>query len=412
MTLQARNYHNLDHVFSLIDDSSPILTLAALFHDLVYCQVDMGFLPKIRQIINPYVLEKDGKIFIRSEMGDEDRMVRVVQEIFGFSGGQTVPPTAGLNEFLSAVVMVKKLENLLPDKTLFKLVVCIEASVPFRESASNGEDYFDTLEKKAISVNEKWGLDLSLDEIIEGIQLAVQFANQDVGSFAEPDVACYLETTWKLLPELNASLRSIEVYSICEYRMALQSMETSVSRLNPEKIFHQYRGIPSDTDYAWMVQKARQNIQTGLDYLRIKLVAQAILEALACETGGDAPLALFVGDILHHGSHAHRLEDYLPEIGTPEWVDSSSDLYKLLGIVQGCETNFDLSTAPLSLFIYKSLPPHQINRCFESSNEFFAEKLSAPEYLERMDPAVVSAVATACAAMVFTRRDLLLKFAN
>lgn len=40
MTVQARNYHNLDHVFSLTDAQSPIITLSALFHDLVYCQVD------------------------------------------------------------------------------------------------------------------------------------------------------------------------------------------------------------------------------------------------------------------------------------------------------------------------------------------------------------------------------------
>ena len=46
------------------------------------------------------------------------------------------------------------------------------------------------------------------------------------------------------------------------------------------------------------------------EYLRVKLVAQAILEALAELTGGDAPLTLFMGDLPHEGVAPPRLEDY------------------------------------------------------------------------------------------------------
>ena len=55
MTVQARNFHNLEHVFNFIDQTNPIQTLAALFHDIVYYQVDPGFLPEIHSIIDAYI---------------------------------------------------------------------------------------------------------------------------------------------------------------------------------------------------------------------------------------------------------------------------------------------------------------------------------------------------------------------
>ncbi len=52
MTVQTRNYHNLEHVFDLIEADNPIQTLAALYHDIVYYQVDLGFLPQIHLLIS------------------------------------------------------------------------------------------------------------------------------------------------------------------------------------------------------------------------------------------------------------------------------------------------------------------------------------------------------------------------
>ena len=62
MSPKMRTYHNLNHVFNLVDEESPYQTLAAVFHDLVYFQVDQGFQPEIRAIIAPYILEIAGQI--------------------------------------------------------------------------------------------------------------------------------------------------------------------------------------------------------------------------------------------------------------------------------------------------------------------------------------------------------------
>jgi hypothetical protein len=410
MSVQARNYHNLDHVFNLVDEDSPIITLAALFHDLVYCQVDLGFLPQIHNIISPYILEKDGQIWIADQAGHREKLVQITLQVFDFSPGQLLSPSAGLNEFLSALVMIKKLEGILAEKELLKLLLCIEASIPFRDSAITGEDHFYVLEKRASKIDQHWLFGMGPTGVQNGVKLAVLFANHDVDSFAEPDVSCYLETTWKLLPELNVHLRSIDFYSIREYRQALQAMDASMSRLQAEKVFHQYRGVPADEVYQRMVAQARQNIETAKEYLCVKLLTQAILEALAEETGGDAPLSLFMGDLPHEGSRPRRLEDFLPEFKAPDWVDKTSPVYQLLADGRSGDTNFDLRTAPLSLFVYSSLTPQELRLKLSLAKEMFAGRLKASEFLAKMDPEILSAIAEASAKMAYTRRKQLLQF--
>ena len=95
-----------------------------------------------------------------------------------------------------------------------------------------------------------------------------------------------------------------------------------------------------------MVQRAGRNIETAREYLRIKLVAQAILEALAELTGGDAPLTLFMGDLPHEGARPQRLEDFLPDTPIPGWVEVETPVYKLLAAGRRGELGFDLKTAP------------------------------------------------------------------
>lgn len=410
MSVQARNYHNLDHVFSLVDEETPILTLAALFHDLVYCQVDLGFLPEIRAIISPYIAEKDGQIFISEEAGRGEKNVQVALQTFDFSPGQLLNPFSGLNEFLSALVMVKKLEKFLDERDLLGLLLCVEASIPFRESAVTGEDHFYVLEKRALAIDRAWRLGITTDEVQAAVKQAVIFANRDVDSFAETDVSSYLETTWKLLPETNLYLRSIEMYSIREYRQALQAMSTSMSRLKAERVFHQYRGLPPDAEYQRMVAQARQNIETAKQYLKIKLLTQAILEALAEVTGGDAPLSLFMGDLPHDGVRPRRLEDYLPEFRIPEWVDTVSPVFYLLSDQRSLDSSFDLYTAPLALFVFSSLTPSEMLELSSVAADMFEGKVKAEEFLAAIKPGVLSPIASACAKMAFTRREQLKRF--
>jgi hypothetical protein len=410
MTVQARNFHNLEHVFNFTDQTNPIQTLAALFHDIVYYQVDPGFLPEIRRVVEPYILEEEEEISLCKEIPQEDRLVWMTMEIFDLEAGERLLPDDGLNEFLSALVMNKLLEGYLSDKDILRMTLCIEATIPFRGVTEGGESHFHILSRRLRKVGDMHNIPFTWPEIDQAVQLAVRFANKDVENFAESDAGRFLDNTWKLLPETNVALRSREVYSVREYRLAIQRMEAFLSKLDPDHVFHSYRGVPSDEEYGKMVVRAHQNIYTARQYLRVKLLGQAILDALAQVTGGDAPLCLFMGDLPKENESFQRTDEFLPELEVPGWIDPGATVYQLLDTGRHGNSAFDLRTAPLSLFIYKSLEPEEFNRTLDMAKEMFSENLSASQFLSQVNPKVVSYIARACAAMAVTRRELLLQY--
>src|SRR5262249_51744225 len=146
------------------------------------------------------------------------------------------------------------------------------------------------------------------------------------------------------------------------------------------------------------------------EYLKLKILATLIIEALAKATGGDAPFSLFLGDIPREGVSIKRLEYFLPDIDAPAWVDHNSIIYHLLEAGRSCETSFDMKNSPLSLFLYKAMPPEKIAATLLRAQEFYDGRLSAHDFLMELDPEVVQPIARASSIMVFTRRQALLAY--
>jgi len=412
MTVQARHFHTLEHVFNFVDPDNAIVSLAALYHDIVYYQVDMGFSPQIWQLISPYVRRENDIFYLMENIPTSDRAYYLTLEIFDLRPGQQLSSVAALNEFLSAMVMNKQLSGIVSEKDLVLMTICIEATIPFRGFTPDGKNHFDLMELRLPKIIERYGLDLSHEGLLEGIKTSVVFANKDIENFAETDPGRFLDSTWKLLPETNAALRLPEVYSIGAYRHALLNMDVFFKNLDPRTVFSQYRGVPSDDDYNYMMRLARNNIQIARLYLGFKILGNSILEALAKATGGDAPLSLFMGDIPREGVTIKRIEYFLPELEDPEWVDHNSTIYQLLESGRASETSFDMKNSPLSLFVYKSVPPEKIQAYMKRALEFFSGQLSPEEFLHIIDPSIVQPIARASSVMVFTRRQALLKFAG
>lgn len=412
MTVQARHFHTLEHVFTFVDPADPIRTMAALYHDIVYYQVDMGFSPAIWELISPYVRQGNGDFFIADTLPANDRLLMLTLDVFDLHAGQMLSSADALNEFLSALVMNKQLDGLVREKDLLCMTLCVEATIPFRGLTPDGISHFAVLEKRLKEISDRYGLALTADELIDTIKIAVSFANKDIENFAEADPGRFLDNTWKLLPETNAGLRLPDVYSIGTYRQALQKMEAFLVGLDPETVFNQYRGIPSDDDYHQMARYARNNIVIAREYLKLKILATSILEALARATGGDAPLSLFMGDVPREGISIKRLEYFLPDVDEPEWVDHNSIIYHLLEAGRSSDTSFDMKNSPLALFVYKAMSPEKITAALERAQEFFDDRLSAHDFLTGLEPAVVEPVARASSIMVFTRRQALLAYAG
>ncbi len=139
MTGPWRFFHTPEHIFEVGESGDAIEVLAALFHDLVYVQVDQGVSVNISAYISPFVEEKNGELVIRnrSELPC-DRVFDLVAQIFGFSAEQVLVPTAGQNEFLSAVIAAKCLEKELKPEIIAQVAACIEATIPFRGKSEAG----------------------------------------------------------------------------------------------------------------------------------------------------------------------------------------------------------------------------------------------------------------------------------
>lgn len=412
MTVQARHFHTLEHVFSFVDPNNATRTLAALYHDIVYYQVDMGFSPQIWELIAPYIRQEQHDFYIVGTLDPADRLFSLALDIFDLRPGQKLTSVAALNEFLSALVMNKQLGGLVPERAIFGILVCIEATIPFRGFTPEGKSHFEVLETRLIEVSRAYELNISGAELTEIIKTAVIFANKDIENFAEADPGRFLDNTWKLLPETNAALRLPDVYSIATYRQALLKMEFFFVNLKLETVFNRYHDVPSAEDFSQMMRLAKNNIEVATEYLHIKILGVTLLEALAKATGGDAPLSLFLGDVPREGVSIKRLEYFLPELGDPPWVQTGSIIYQLLESGRASEVSFDMKNSPLSLFIYKSMPPEQIRHFLQRARQFYAGALSSTDFLAEIDPEIVQPIARACSIMVYTRRQALLKFAG
>lgn len=412
MTLQTRHFHTLEHVFSFTSMADPIQTLAALFHDIVYYQVDEGFIPEIEAIIAPYIEQTEQEIKIISKLPEEDHFFELTLEIFQYSPGQELTSVNGLNEFLSSLVMVKLLQGFVSEQDLVRILVCIEATIPFQGKNEKGETHFDILSRRLASITQKYYLCLGDTEIEAVLQLAVTFSNKDVESFSDPDVGYFLDNTWKLLPETNVALRTAEIYSICEYRQALYKMERFFRYLNPDNVFNQYHNVPSDQEFQQMVYRTNQNVLIARDYLKIKLLAASILEALAEISGGDAPLSLFSGEVDSEIEHGLCYDNFVSLPFARPTIDQTTALYKLFYYGRPAETIFDLKTSPLSLFLYTSLSLDAINQLTHYAQQMFDGEIQPEEFLLEIPKPVITAIASACSTIVLTRRDKLLAFVS
>jgi hypothetical protein len=203
-----------------------------------------------------------------------------------------------------------------------------------------------------------------------------------------------------------------QVFSIRQFRLALWQSERFLAQVDPGRIFHRFKGVPSDQEYQRLAAVARRNIRLGREYLQLKLLAMALLEALAEITGGDAPLCLFTGTMEDQSEEPLRLENFLPPRERVSAHPLPEDVIRLLDSGRPGESTFDIRHSPLSLFLFRSWGSQRVHDLQEDVQAFFNGKMRAQEFLDKLDGTIVAVVAEACAAMVPTRREALLAYAH
>ncbi|MEG4574377.1 hypothetical protein QUA56_17035 [Microcoleus sp. N3A4] len=402
-----RYFHTSEHIFEVGGSVDPIEVLAALFHDLVYVQVDQGVGFNISSAICPFVKEVRSQLVIRDETElPDDAMYQLVASVFGFIPGKTLSPFAGQNEFLSAVIAAKSLEPFLPASTIAEIATCIEATIPFRPVSPSGLSAIELLHQRLVNVNRDFDFGWNDAETVEIVKRSVRLANRDVENFASPNSSNFLDNTWNLMPETNHELSNVNSYTVGGYRKSLQKMEGFLNFLKPELVFQQFKQEPDDQTYANMIAQTRKNIAVAKLYLGVKLITIAILEALSYRLGRDIPLSTMMGELRAPGFKTSVLEDYLPnrQIAYPLESQLQKEVLDLLAIGRNQESPYDIKNSPVATFIIKSIGFAETENFLKKAQEFFAGHISSEEFLSYCAPDVIETIASGVMKLFDSRK--------
>lgn len=387
MSGRGRSYHTVEHVFTVNGGTDPIGSLAILFHDTVYCEVDGGLPRGLESQLGDLLDVEGDHVELRPFDPAAHPLRALVARIFGFKPGEAVTHQRGLNELASALLAVRSLASHLSPAQLAEVVTCIEATIPFR-----AQDCEERLSERLAEADREHELGLGREGVVDAVRRAVQVANRDVGNFAYEDPGAFLSHTWEIIPESNPTLR-MPAYTLSEYRSAMARMEGFLVQLDARDVFREFRGSPNAEELTGLRERAATNLARGSRYLRQKVLAARLLESLAQLTGGDAPVSLFMGD-LPFEAESHRLEELLPEV-TPAATDADPVVLKLLSEGRAKESGFDLRHSPLASYLYAHHGDAASDRALEAEDGW--------PLLRALDPARVAEVARASAKIATTR---------
>ncbi len=413
LSAAGREFHNHDHVVDLIAHGDPLEVIAALYHDAVYIQVDQGPPRSMREelagVLAPTRSAKrrpsESEAQIEARVGWEvlpgaaGPVTSDVLAVFDRSVGDIVTPTSGLNEFASALVAAIQLQDALDREQRLAIVACIEQTIPFRV------DPVTALHGRLAR------LGLAGETLEEAVRRAVRLGNHDVGNFADNDAGRFLDNTWKLLPESNPALHSPMVYTVRDYRMALQKMERFLAWLPAERVFHHWPGEPRPEIHARRVARTTGNLELAVRYLRAKLYSIGLVEALAEVTGGDVPLDYFMGGLKSsHRPAMKRIEQFLPTL--EHAPDLDPPLHKLLAEGRASESSFDTGPSPLGAFLHATVGEAALMEGVDMARRWWGGGVDVSTFLASQPAKPVAAIARAAANIIETRRDRLFTLAD
>lgn len=407
MTGRWRYFHSIEHILAVGGSTDAIEILAALFHDIVYVQVDGSVQFNLTQYLAPFIEEDREKLYVRKQTElPDDAMFDMVAAVFSCIPGSELSPFAGQNEFLSAVVAAKVLEPFFSPALIVQIAACIEATIPFRSKSESGLSPSDLLYQRLHLINHQFYLQLTDEEIVQTVKRSVRVSNRDVGGFAHPSSAVFLANTWSLMPETNHNLQKSGSYTVRDYRIAIQKMWGFMNFLKPELIFRQFQGEPDDQTYQDLVERAEINLEVSRLYLQSKLVANAILEALSLRLGQDVSLAIMMGELPDSGFALGRLGDSFPSLLNPYQpaTDIEKEVWQLLAIGRCDTTNYDLKTSPLTAFVVEYIGFDGIQQLWQRSQEFFQGIIASEEFLTSCNTNMVRIIINEVANLLENRK--------
>jgi hypothetical protein len=426
-----RQYHTIEHIFEVGGDDDPLEMIAALFHDVVYIQIDLSINFNLARFITPFVREvkpvkaglTEGLVVReRDDIGD-DRLFTLVATVFGIAPGERLEPQAGQNEFLSALVAAKVLEKAFPLAVIAQVIACIEATIPFRAPPPPGTaDHSEQLHQRLCRANLELALGLDAHGLREAVRRAVRLANRDVEGFASSNPAQFLDNTWNLLPETNHALLTSTAYTVRDYRVSMQRMHGFLQRLEPSSVFRRFADEPAEAVHRERLARVAHNLAIASRYLGAKLVTIAFLEALSMRIGPDLPLSMIMGALPRPDAPpGPTLEGFLPPAGKTPAAASvlESTVLRLLEFGRESDRSYDLKHSPLAAYLALELELGPMLELLQSAEALFTRLDSSDDDIDTkreccegflaLFPEPVAETVIACALQVLLERSLALQ---
>ncbi|WP_347989865.1 hypothetical protein [Methylomonas sp. AM2-LC] len=405
MDHNRRIYHTSAHIFELCEGMQARQVLAALFHDIVYQQLDCSF-PWLAQNIVDNIGKIENNTLQLNASPAKEWDIKLCMAVFGYQPAASISLNHGANEFLSAIFAARQLQKLLSAQDLLAITACIEATIPFRGTDADGLSYPLQLAERVQTAASL--LDIHLDDVQLStlVTEAITLANRDVANFAHPDPSHFLATTWQLLEEANIVLSKPKSYTIQAYRNSLLGMERFLTTLNPALVFHSYQNTPNPEQLLAMQQAAQHNIQFANLYLGVKITGIAVIEALALLTGGDCAIAEFLGDPFAKRNQQTHACQFIPHIAVCQPVDEA--LLQVLDSGRSQPCDYDLNESPFSAYLCRILGQTQVMALSQHARQFFIGTLDSQAFLNLLPQQVIHTIASACANVMLSRAPALL----
>lgn len=408
MTGPWRSFHTPEHIFDVGSGGTPVEVVAALFHDLVYAQVDSGIHVNLARYLASYVRENAKGLVIDPTDDAPAEDLEMVMTLFGFERGQVLSPFAGLNEFLSALLAVRILEGVLPKPVCAQIAACIEATVPFRSPQADGKTCSQLLLERLMLANQNHALGLDEATCKETVLMGVRVANRDIGNFASEHPTEFLNNTWNLIPETNHDLVSTNTYTVKGYRISLQKMEGFLGFLQPSAVFRQFAQEPSDQEHQRRLDLTLRNLEVARLYLRLKLLSIALIESLSLSLGEEVSLSSIMGKLPGKVDFPIQFENYLPVIANPYQAQNDQEVIvmDLLETGRSAESVHDARHSPVASYMVKAMGIQASLQLLEQARSFFAGKITGDDFLTHAPAEVVQGLRGAMVAVFERRADL------
>lgn len=395
-TTRNRSYHDIKYFLKIPPGYSPIQVIAHLFHSTVFWEIDRARHRTIRSLLSPIKLPENSEKTFRVQLDDMQSLdTENINEcknyysryIFDLYDAKTLEFHNGVNQFLSACVVENMLKKILKPWQLIQIIACIKMTE--RYQFCNNSASLQSLRLRILDLVKTLKIRVSEEEIDSAIKSGLQLVYNQVTSYSSENVAFFLADQWSQTWEIHPEVQQ-KSYSISSYRNVLINLYNHLSNLKPKNIFPQYQNKPPSSTLVASINKAEKNIKIGVLYLKIKIIAIALLEAIAEETKdpsskfGDIPIVLFTASATSPNSSSVWDKFWLDALKDCEEFnsDDQNTVFSILltgrpdrrylTIINGdtieettdLKSKFDTNKSYISAYLFSKLKPDTLESIF------------------------------------------------